>query len=911
MPEENKHEEQNMLKMLIVDDIEMNRAVLKEHFHSEFNIYEAEQGVKALEILAATQIDIVITDIFMPVMNGLELIRRIKANQKFTNVVSIAITEWGEDFELRALEAGADDFINKPFRIELLRHRINSILSNNHFLHRLVQQRFAFNYNRIPFATVSVSKDTAGKIIIKYQYINEAYTKMLKQTTQQLMSEFSSDDEIYQEFGRFLIDVIAENHKKTTIYNEGLDTYFDVQAYSEGNGFCSILLSENEAQKAIQAEKKRTNSLWQEMVELYPDAFAVILLNFQNKKFHIIYSNEEELNDKSGGLQLLFDSLYDIISLDEEKIRFHQFFSHDNLEKQYKQGKYIIKQVFITRREEEASKVIELSIHLHQSDGGEESVLLCRDITEERLTQQLLDVVLKQEYDTLFTINLVKYTATVYCANGVVFWNEPYCMKNVQEYISNYLNVHYAGTEKEQFIEDNRISVIAKKMRNMNRYDVDYDVFDNNRRLRRVRCSYYWLDKLKQRICVVRKDVTKEYLIEKENEKRLENLLNQANAANQAKSRFLSRISHDMRTPLNGILGLTQFIKEKKDWTEIQKDIQQLEISGRYLLNLINDTLDVAKIESGEMTLHPNVCDGKMLLETYSQLIAPSVKAKKLHFQYNIEQLPTRFLYIDDARFQQLLTNIIGNAIKFTPEGGHIIFKMENVDDKEDYLIVRLIICDDGIGMSQEFLQYIFEPFSQEDNHTTSSSEGTGLGMSISKKIVELMNGTIDIKSERNQGTEVTILVELMKATSKQIEEFSSIKNVEADISSLKNKRVLLCEDHPLNIEIATRLLEQVGLIVEHAENGEAGVSMFENSAVGHYDAILMDIRMPIMDGIEATRKIRSSKKLDAKTIPILAMTANALNDDVKESLKAGMNYHISKPIDSKLLYRKLVEYIH
>jgi len=379
--------------------------------------------------------------------------------------------------------------------------------------------------------------------------------------------------------------------------------------------------------------------------------------------------------------------------------------------------------------------------------------------------------------------------------------------------------------------------------------------------------------------------------------------------ANQAKTDFLSRMSHDMRTPLNGILGLTALMNESRDVDEIHADLSQMKFSGQYLLNLINDTLDVSKIEKGKLELHPVICSGNELLENFLNLIRPNLQAKNITLNTHVSDMRFTTLYIDIGRVEQLFMNIVGNSIKFTPTGGTINFSMENLSCENGILRERVTIGDNGIGMSPEFLPHIFEPFSQE-NSNANQNKGSGLGMTICKHIVELMNGTISVSSEKGKGTQFVFTLDFPLATKEQLESQSMSNSSLENLDVLKGKRILLCEDHPLNAQIATRLLSKKGMITDHAENGRLGVEKFASSPVGTYCAILMDIRMPVMDGIEASKAIRALNRVDAASVPIIAMTANAFDDDIKSTQDAGMNAHLSKPIDVNELYNVLARLI-
>ncbi|NCB34070.1 MAG: response regulator, partial [Erysipelotrichia bacterium] len=390
----------------------------------------------------------------------------------------------------------------------------------------------------------------------------------------------------------------------------------------------------------------------------------------------------------------------------------------------------------------------------------------------------------------------------------------------------------------------------------------------------------------------------------KQKNKQLEEAVERAGIASQAKSSFLANISHDMRTPMNGIIGMSGFLLENKDLPEnVQHDIAAIDDSAKYLLSLINDTLDMSKIGSGKMTLHPEAINSKNLIDSVISMITAAAAAK----QVDIEVMPIHAefanIWADRVRVQQIFMNILSNAIKFTPPEGKIRVEVEGLKRENGRSEVRISVEDNGSGMSKEFLPNIFDDFSQENSKNYSSYTGTGLGMAIVKKLVELMNGTIQVESEMGVGTKVTVYLgfELVD-NSEIVDEKQFSTNTEA----LKNKRILLCEDHQLNEQIATRLLEKKGMLVEWAPNGQIALDQFSQSSIGYFDAILMDIRMPVMDGLTASKTIRALDRKDAKSVPIIAMTANAFDEDVQKSRAVGMNEHLLKPIDPRQLYQTL-----
>lgn len=380
--------------------------------------------------------------------------------------------------------------------------------------------------------------------------------------------------------------------------------------------------------------------------------------------------------------------------------------------------------------------------------------------------------------------------------------------------------------------------------------------------------------------------------------------------ANNAKSEFLQRVSHDMRTPMNGIIGLIGLSLEDKNLSlDLRKNLEQINTSGRYLLNLINDTLDMSSIEEQKITLKEEMVALKPIIDNASGQIKVMAKTEGLHFHVHCEVIEEQ-IYGDKVRIEQILINLLSNAVKFTPDGGTVELAVRKLDSSQGRLKVEFMVTDTGVGISQEFLPKIFDSFEQESDSTVDNVGGTGLGMSIVKGLVDMMGGTIQIKSQKGKGTCVRVLLDF-KRGEKSPKAFPNVDlDQDVDLNALKGRRILLCEDHAVNRAIAKKILERVGCQIDIAENGKTCLALFEKSQVNYYDCILMDIRMPVMDGLTAASKIRKLDRSDAKTVPIIAMTANAFEEDVKKSLNAGMNAHISKPVDKDILYKTMIEYI-
>ena len=385
----------------------------------------------------------------------------------------------------------------------------------------------------------------------------------------------------------------------------------------------------------------------------------------------------------------------------------------------------------------------------------------------------------------------------------------------------------------------------------------------------------------------------------------LEDSLKAAEKANQAKSEFLSRMSHDIRTPMNAIIGMTAMALSYENGPGTLDCLKKIQSSSQFLLSLINDILDVSKIESRKLHLSPEPYPLENFLSQIKQIIQPLCDAKNIKFRVVANIPEDSCIMVDQIRFNQIFLNLLSNAVKYTSKDGYVEFSIENYWENESIRHIHFRICDTGIGMSEVFQKHMFEPFSQEDTKHVSTEAGTGLGLSIVKSLVELMHGEISVESKPNKGTVFLIDLEVPPCSLPRKTSLGQSKVMDAQLAG---HRILLCEDNELNTEVADWLLQQAGIEVQNVSDGQEAVKAFAAAAPGTYDVILMDIRMPHMDGLEATRQIRSMQRSDAKTIPILAMTADAFEEDRQRSLQAGMNGHLSKPLSPELLYQILAK---
>ncbi|SHK60535.1 response regulator [Hespellia stercorisuis] len=381
--------------------------------------------------------------------------------------------------------------------------------------------------------------------------------------------------------------------------------------------------------------------------------------------------------------------------------------------------------------------------------------------------------------------------------------------------------------------------------------------------------------------------------------------------ATDAKSDFLSRMSHDMRTPLNVIIGMNKLAQENDNPPDTDDCLQKIELASEFLLGLINDVLDMERVENGKMELHLTPYSGSEFRNYIETIIGPLCEQKNIEFEYARDKQMEFVVMQDKLKINRIYFNLLSNAVKYTPEGGKIIFST-SVEMTADNKIAMLVkVSDNGIGMSEEFQKHMYDAFSQENQVMASVSQGTGLGLTIVKRMCDLMGMKITVESTLGKGTTFRLYGEYELA--EETADADALHAEDArlkDFSVLKGKTILVCEDHMLNQEIVRRLLEKAGCIVDLAEDGRTGVNKFIQTPAETYDAILMDIRMPVMNGLEAAETIRTADKGDAQIIPIIAMTANAYDEDVKKSFDAGMNEHLAKPIDPNSMYAALAKHI-
>ena len=532
--------------------------------------------------------------------------------------------------------------------------------------------------------------------------------------------------------------------------------------------------------------------------------------------------------------------------------------------------------------------------------------LYSHDVTMESKLRQILEHVMAFEYDEIYTVDGVTKTFDA-VLTGQYALDHQITQGNYEEGIRFLMKRTDVPEDKERIRRELSLDNLRQHLQSENAYEMEVSLISKNgkKRLKQIRCMY--LNRQIETLLLTLSDIEDVVKEEKAKQQRLGEALKMAEIANQAKTNFLASMSHEIRTPMNAIIGLNSIIREEIDNREQVLDCtEKLESASGYLLALLNDILDMSRIESGNVVLLHQTFDARKFWDNVNMIAKAQAIPAMVDYQFERSGEKVEIYVGDATRLEQIMINLINNAIKFTSKGGYVrVNVQEEVAEQKVHL--KVIVSDNGIGIAKEFIPRIFDAFTQQHEGNTTEYGGSGLGLSIARSYARLMGGDIVVASEEGKGTTFTAGMQLDLAQEETSKGKESVPQKEVNFAG---KRVLLVEDHPLNTMVATRLLEKRGMKVIHAENGKEALEVFENSEENYFDAILMDIRMPVMDGVEATRRIRKLSRMDAKFVPVIAMTANAYEEDCRQTKEAGMVAHLAKPIDPKLLYETLDHFL-
>ena len=734
--------------------------------------------------------------------------------------------------------------------------------------------------------------------------------------------------------------------------------------------------------------------------------------------------------------------------LERDRKKFIDEFNTEQLLKNFAAGKHHHSAVFFSRRPDGRECFVNYTVTLRRDPDTEDIIAFAteQDYNNEVVSRTVLNKALADQYDMITYIVGGNYGVVIGDAanipRGSIFPHKR--IGSYEEYLNEQVKPALTGSteEREKFYNALTLERIENALALREPYEVNIHCFVDGEIFHK-RFVFYLVDRDAKFYILLKSDTTKIQRAQFAKNEQLRNALEIANQANVANTAFLSSMSHAIRTPMNAIIGLdTIALREPGLPDKVREHLEKIGSSARHLLGIINDILDMSRIESGRMILKNEEFSFGGMLEQINTMVSGQCRDKGLHYDCAIRGHVDDFYIGDDMKLKQVLINILGNAVKFTDTGGSVFFTVEQVAHYEDKSTLRFVVKDTGIGIEKDYLKKIFEPFSQEDSGTSNAYGGTGLGMAITKNIVETMNGTISVKSEKGVGSEFTVSITLRNSpksfdtikgkkievndlkvlivdddpiacehaklvleevgisaetslsgqdaiekvrlrrarhdlynillidlrmpdesgievtrrirdiignesaiiiltsyswddiveeamaagvdrfmakplfASNVVKEFhqaleqKSLDEPEKQLAELEGRKILMAEDMPVNAEIMIMVLSMRGMQVEHAPNGQEAVDAFAKSPPNYFDAVLMDIRMPIMDGLKATESIRALNRPDAKKVPIIAMTANAFDEDVQRSLQAGMNAHLSKPVEPEHLFKTLQELI-
>ena len=661
-------------------------------------------------------------------------------------------------------------------------------------------------------------------------------------------------------------------------------------------------------------EKKKTEQLYQRRVELllhsYPKSLGSLVMNLNRDQVcrqTRLHDYIEEHSDMK--ISEYLEELRTQIPK-EDFDKYEKIFSRQGLLFAYNSGE---QQVVLTHRYHFLDRMrwITTTAQILKNPLTEEleAYIFAVDVTDEIQSKLILQKLINYRYDIIALIypkeNRVDFR---YAGNEFEVMPEI----SIEDYEGNRRqSAHLFGEENAaDYLENTDMKLILEHLKKDGKYSFTMPLLvDGSKRFKRY--AYNLLTKENDVILSTVQDVTQIYEKEQEQMNVIQEALKQAELANTAKSEFLSRMSHDIRTPMNAIINMTKFARDdvqKGNTGAVMEDLDKVESTSQFLLGLINDILDVSRIESGKMELQPSVYSYDEFANYLESMTLPLCERKHIKFSWN-RASSSKPLYIDKVRFNQMIFNLLSNAVKFTPEYGAVTLFESDVELTEESVTETFSIMDTGIGMTEEFQKDMFEPFSRDQG--TNNIQGTGLGLTIVKKIIDLMGGTITVKSRVGEGSTFSVRLTMPFATAEQIAEADQQTGIAVgELRTLAGKRILVAEDHALNMMIVTRLLEGRDMVVLQAHDGEQVVQLFQDSEENSIDAILMDVRMPNKDGISATKEIRRLSRADAESVPIIAMTANAFEEDRKLSREVGMTAYLTKPIDPQQLSQVLAEQV-
>ncbi|MCH5266809.1 MAG: response regulator [Lachnospiraceae bacterium] len=622
-----------------------------------------------------------------------------------------------------------------------------------------------------------------------------------------------------------------------------------------------------------------------------------------------------------------FQTMAKHIKDEEQRKEFESVFSRANLMQQFAQDNRKITYTYRSHRLSGKILWMKTTVEMTAREGEDIiGLIACQDVDREVLGDNLQTSVVNSLVDFVAYVNIDADDSQVYAENPEYQVEEAFTGMGIIKQLQSQLEGMIVPEERERASEQFEWKNILKRVKNGGRWDYVYHSRDKNTGIRTKTIHAELMRMDWNVVMVVQRDIT-DITAEQEAQKaELQNALAIANRASHVREEFLSSMSHDMRTPLNGIIGAAELARNMKDRLpeEVQEYLKDIMSSGKFMLSLVNNILDTNRMAQGKMSLNIQKINFSDIMQDIYGLFVTDCEEKKIRLLLEAgEQI--REVYADPVRLQRIFTNLISNAIKFTPPGGTVELRAQERERIGERYLVSVSVKDSGAGMSEEFQEHMYDIFTQEHNEINTSIIGTGLGLSIVKNLVELMDGEIQCKSKPGEGTEFTVILPFKLAEDSESDSaekrFSKKQLKEGHLKEgilreeilreevLWDRKVLLAEDNDLNAKIVIRLLESKQIQVKWVKNGKELLQHFRMTEPYTYDAILMDIQMPVMDGIQACKEVRAMERADARLVPIFALTANVFDADVQKSKEAGMNAHLIKPLEPKKLFVTLMNF--
>lgn len=780
--------------------------------------------------------------------------------------------------------------------------------------------------NNLSEGVAVLCRKPGGKM--QLEFISEGFASMLKMTPEKVMEEYRADvrGAIYpddrEHVDKQLDDYLhsgKEHGEFTYRLRRGDGTYFWVKNITTQmvleNGEIKLYCSHYDLTEEIEEQEKLRKNYRERLDRhLRSSGPNVLLLGQCNITRDTVsevinYTNAEFDEDFNLSRTAFITEISKAIIDEEERRGFLETFLNEPAARAYRNGFTKIEKICMVKLpNEETGRYARFFARLLEDPDTHDIMgnLSVTDMTEQIIRERMMLNLAYVGYDMVSEIDLNhdKQRIMRNWQSGDFSGEE----RNYFEYIRNFIQNFICEEDRENIgkLLDKRY--IMEKLEKTGSFSLNYSIKNEDGEIRFKHLTILPTDLRLGKICFARKDITETVEQERKSKAELEQALAAAEKASLAKGAFLSSMSHDIRTPMNAIIGFAEIIAQNTaDKVIVESSVKKILKSGDVLLKLINDILDLSKIESGKATLDLTAVDLNTEIENLSVMFSESTEQAGVSFVV-LKNIANRYVLCDNIKLSQIMVNIISNAVKFTRKGGRIVFSI-NERGKAENGFARYVfsVKDTGIGMSENFRKHAFEMFEREKTTTETGISGTGLGLAIVKRLVEMMGGEIEIFSELGKGTEVVVSLKL------QITDVSNVKTsavkAKAEVD-FAGKRLLLVEDNEMNREIASAILSELGFVIEQAENGAIAVDKVANSADGYFDIILMDLQMPVMDGYKATSEIRSLPNKALSGIPIVAMTANAFDTDRQRCLEVGMNAHVSKPIDVDRLCETLAEFL-